>query len=602
MITFLKCKYFCLLMNVFILFYHLSVLARFFLTLYLCTSHFTMGSENGGQDILRCVVCDKPDHPFHCDICQIDLCRVCVGDHLLDASRRHQIVPFEERDSSLIYSICQTHSSKQCELHCESCDIAICVHCFSSGNHQNHRIVDAKSFFERKKVDIQKDLHEFETVIFIKYKDIVNDCTGQTDELCIYTKKLTKDLVKLEEIWHREIQALFEKLKSDVDKIQNKHSSVLDKEKFETTSKVSEIAEVIINLQVLLNSNDVGLVSGYKSKISEFRKLPPKLKICFQPFSFPYIAFKDIYERFDLLSACYVTAKEHDCSIEKPEVGSSPLEQFLTDPIVIHSITTEYRGFLKELRNIVCCNDGEIWTSGNDNIIRLYNLEGKLLNSIKTKLGNTPRDLAVTQNDDLVYTDSKKRTVNAVDDGQIYEVIKLSEWIPRGICSAYNDDFLVIMDNDEFKETKVVRYSGFKVSQDIQFRDDGRPLYSFVDNIKYISENRNLDVCVADHGAHAVVVVNQAGTLRFVYMGSSSTPTREKFDPYGIATDSEGQILISDRINNRIHIIDEYGRFLRYINNCDLHSPWGLCVDTEDKLYVAESGRGKVKCIQYYTE
>lgn len=106
-----------------------------------------MGSENEGQDILRCDVCDGPDHPFHCDICETDLCRVCVGDHLLDSSRRHQIVPFEERGSSLIYSICQTHSSRQCELHCESCDVAICVHCFSSGNHQNHRIVDAKSFF-----------------------------------------------------------------------------------------------------------------------------------------------------------------------------------------------------------------------------------------------------------------------------------------------------------------------------------------------------------------------------------------------------------------------------------------------------------------------
>lgn len=72
-------------------------------------------------------------------------------------------------------------SIKQCELHCESCDVAFCVHCFSSGNHQNHRIVDAKSFFESKKVDIQKDLHEFETIISIKYQDIVDDFMGQND-------------------------------------------------------------------------------------------------------------------------------------------------------------------------------------------------------------------------------------------------------------------------------------------------------------------------------------------------------------------------------------------------------------------------------------
>nr|XP_034333099.1 uncharacterized protein LOC117691318 [Crassostrea gigas] len=562
-----------------------------------------MGSENEGQDILRCDVCDGPDHPFHCDICETDLCRVCVGDHLLDSSRRHQIVQFEDRGSSLIYSICQTHSSRQCELHCESCDVAICVHCFSSGNHQNHRIVDAKSFFESKKVDIQKDLHEFETIISKKYQDIVDDFIGQKEELKTYSSNLTKDLVKLEEICQRDIKTLFEKLRSDVDKIHKKHSSVLNKEEVKTTSKLSEIKDAIDNLQVLLNSNDVGLVSGYESEISEFRKLPPKLKIMFLPFTFPNIDFKEIYKSFDLLSACCLTTEEHDCNVGKQEVGSTHLEQFLTDPIVVHSITTEYKGFLnlKELRNVVCCNDSEILTSGNDDSIMIYNREGKLLNSIKTNLGKTPRYLAVTRNDDLVYTDSKTRTVYKFSDGQIHAMIKLS-WIPRGICSAYNDAFLVIMDGDECKETKVVRYAGFKVIQEIQFRENGRPLYSFGDKIKYISENRNLDVCVANHGAQAVVVVNQAGKFRFEYKGPSSTPTTEPFDPYGISTDSEGQILISDRKNNRIHIVDEDGQFLRYIDNCDLHSPWGLCVDTEDKLYVAESGRGKVKYIQYYTE
>lgn len=181
-------------------------------------------------------------------------------------------------------------------------------------------------------------------------------------------------------------------------------------------------------------------------------------------------------------------------------------------------------------------------------------------------------------------------------------MIKLSEWIPLGLCSTSSDDFLVIMDSDKYKKTKVVRYSGFSVRQEIQFEENGEPLYSFGDNIKYISENRNLDVCVADHGAHAVVLVNLAGRFRFVYKGPSLTTPNETFDPYGIATDSEGKILISDRVNNRIHIVDEDGKFLRYIDNCDLHSPWGLCVDIEDQLYVAESGRGKVKCIQYYTE
>ena len=104
---------------------------------------------------------------------------------------------------------------------------------------------------------------------------------------------------------------------------------------------------------------------------------------------------------------------------------------------------------------------------------------------------------------------------------------------------------------------------------------------------------------MVDWDADAVVVVSAAGKLRFRYNGSPSTP-RESFYPRGITTDSQGNILMSEWDKNRINIIDQEGNFMRFIHNCGLQFPWGLCVDSKDNLFVTEEYEGDVKKIKYY--
>ena len=157
--------------------------------------------------------------------------------------------------------------------------------------------------------------------------------------------------------------------------------------------------------------------------------------------------------------------------------------------------------------------------------MKLYNLKGEVLKFVKTKSGNEPGDIhvAVIRRRGLVYADLKGSCINLVRGTQkqtgfkqlrkksktkILTLIILRGWIPCGLCSTSSGDLLVIARSDDDKETKVVRYSaGSKEKQSIQWDDQGKPLYSSY-GIKYLSENKNLDICLADCGACAVVVVS----------------------------------------------------------------------------------------------
>ncbi|XP_062575379.1 uncharacterized protein LOC134237300, partial [Saccostrea cucullata] len=290
-----------------------------------------------------------------------------------------------------------------------------------------------------KKSKIIKDQIEFKETIYPTYMDIASDVQNRISQLEKEYGDLSTALTKHGEDWHRKIDQLVKKLKAEVAEMKITQLKTLQKHLVEMNKNITEIKDVVNSAEIALDTQDISKLFAVKSNLDRYRKLPQEI---------------------------------HEDNTKTSEAGSSsPVKHLLDEPETVTTIDTGY----SELYSVACLSDEGIWTSGDDNTMKLFSInQGSLLKSITTTSGTWPEDKAVTKIMDLVYTDYHDRTVNIVKNE---EVIKLQNWGPDGICSTSSGDLMVIMISDDNKllQTKVVRYSGSTEKQTIQFDDQTDP-------------------------------------------------------------------------------------------------------------------------------
>jgi tripartite motif-containing protein 2/3 len=507
----------------------------------------------------------------------------------------HKVVPFQNRKSTLIYPKCSTHKTEKCKLHCKECDMPVCFLCAAnlfSDKHIGHRCLLLSEIYSKRKTDITNDSHEIQNTISPTYEDMVTALETDIAKLDGYYAQFTTVVTKHGEEWQKEIQNAIDRMKNQIEEMKNAHTQILKKHLAKIKQIQSLIEQLLITLKNIEESNEVSATMEYRSKNEELKKLPPKVRVSLPTFSANPIDNEHVYKSLGSLISFSVTIDEHGYTLRKPE---SPPRELMDEPDLLATINTRY----KCLRSVACLSEEDFWTSAKARHIKCFNVQGTVINAIKTKSERMPYDIAVTSDGELVYTGLRAKTVYKVKNGQAEKMIRLLGWIPNNLCVTSSGDLLVTMYTKDETQSKVVRYCDSTEKQTIQYDDEGQPLYSGNNEIKYICENRNLDICVADSDAGDVVVVNQVGKLRSRYTGHSSNPKNKPFKPHGITTDSQSQILTADGDNHCIHILDQNGQFLRYIDNCGLKDPYGLCVDNSDNLFAAEFCSGNVKEIKY---
>ncbi|XP_078340485.1 uncharacterized protein LOC111106488 [Crassostrea virginica] len=303
-----------------------------------------MNPSKSAQDVLRCHLCETPVPPLSCDICQIYLCKVCAGEHILDESTRHLVVPIKQTLSALLYPKCLKHSSRNCELYCEQCIIPICVQCVSSEEHRGHGFKDLLECVEHKREISETDLQELESSILIEHKEFAYRICNQIANLDKTVEELKTSIDEHGEKLHGRVSEVVEKFKSEIDKEHEEWFATLTTAEEKNAFTISNIEKCIFSVKELQTSRDLGLVFEYKSRNEEFRNIPPNHNISLPTFAAYEIKKDKLYELFGSLTITSsmgqevksnpVMAKAHtrECSIPTPDDNQCTMKGFTQAP------------------------------------------------------------------------------------------------------------------------------------------------------------------------------------------------------------------------------------------------------------------------------
>uniref|UniRef100_K1QL57 Tripartite motif-containing protein 2 n=1 Tax=Magallana gigas TaxID=29159 RepID=K1QL57_MAGGI len=545
------------------------------------------------QDPVRCSLCPEVV-VIHCGSCQVNLCAQCLSTHIdRNKSLKHEIVPYTSQLVKPEAEIekCQDHPKQQCDLFCQDCSVPICSRCLT-GNHKRHGAVDLEEICETTRSTVKEDLEELR-----KFRKEYEKVVGESkEELAKYTEESDKERDSLKELgkqWHQMIDKVIDKVGKDMDEIIQSDTKCLQDNTEEIQSALQDVKDSIKANEDILQDDRFTRLLSYASKNDAFRIIPSRPAIKTAKIVPVNVKEGDIIPKLIHFQRSIRTKLPGYSLNRTGDVSSISTKSLLPEPELIATVKTN----CKQLKGICHNEDDRVWIYGTDEILREVDITGTVQNCITAISKNSQKDIAKNKMGEIVYSHLSDECVNIVREGKISKLLDLSGWIPFGVTFNADDDLMVCMRREDYQESKVGIFSQGKLKKEIQFDETGKPLFSASRNNMYIKENANKDICVSDWNACAVIVLKSSGELRFRYTGNLSRSFKQ-FYPHGIVTDNYCRILVVDRKNDCLHVIDSNGKFLTYIT-CSLQDPYVMSIDPDENLWVGEYDTGCVKVIKY---
>lgn len=541
------------------------------------------------QDVILCELCNTSAKQF-CNNCQVNLCVNCINKHVGNLHNlSHDIVPVTNRRIQLVFPDCKFHPGQRCEVQCLQCQTPICIKCCIA-SHKNHNAEELSKLVDKMKQKIQNDTEEIETKLIPKYNKTDASLRSKLSNSTAELTKLKEEKEKLRKLWHTEVDTVFDTLEILIHVMEECYLNTIEDHLTKIKTLTQDMLQTALQNKQLLNNKTAANITDYESKLNEYKDLLNDCDVSFPSLISNTVSGNQLSITMGPMTATLTNTLD---TIQAFDVSFFSTKQLKNKASVIAVIPTKIEPVLK----VCCVGEYEALIAGENNFPMYVGIRG----SIKDWFLN--REIRLV---DFAVTNQGKHIcigynfIRVDETGKPEKFIQLKQnWTPCSVACTRSEDILIHMVSKFRKESKIFRYRGEEISQILDDNENGKQLFGGTKMC--FTENNNGDICLSR--GSKVVVINKEGRFRFQYGGKAARQPKT-FSPCCLITDPLSQIIVTDINNSCLHILDGNGYFLRFLDNCGLHKPFGLSIDMKGRLWVGVIGKltGEIKVIQYLKE
>lgn len=546
--------------------------------------------KGSSEKILTCGLCEKDfsnplDH--YCADCQKYLCSMCCTYHNSHSVLSNHImfpVPSGQGENESIK--CSVHLDEQMKYHCETCSLGICVKCIMD-EHGNHKVINYQYGNNPQKVEMRNSMSQLQTQlsllneVMFNLTSIEGHIRSQHEQTKLQIRKHSNKMIN--HVYQEQGRLLKE---TDVD-YQQKYDD-LSRRKENCKGFIHHLTNLQSKLESLLRVPDINTVLDNFQSLLKDTQDTETVEIYTQE-------LVDIPKCAQYMSS-NVGKLGHiiygDQTTFKPTC---------TDLHKRHGHSDEISGRIYEYR-VKGRQDMKLFHGRTSPIANhpvdhkpsypvaklLCHIGGKGTKQYQLSL---PYGITFSADEKLVVAENGNGRIQMyTKEGVFLKMVPLPRCCPRSLSLLKNQK--VVFTDENEKCLKIINLETFEISS-ITNRYTERTV-SFPFGVASLCDGRFV---ISDMIYETVTLTSSTGVIE-KQLGEED-PSNVYDNPSYLATDSEDNIFVSDSGNHKIKVYNKYGMFLFQFGNDgvkegQLRYPKGIAVDNNGLIYVADAGNDRV--------